>query len=275
MALSEAGLGEGANGRRDIGWLFDITAQATVDGYADAINAAVAALVYKDADYTAVEAAIAAAEALNSDLYVDFTGVDAAIAAVVAGLKITEQATVDGFVAAINAAVAALEYRLMYLTATTSSTNLQNSTTVTITVMGHYGDGTVKVLASASVKLKQSGTQTVKVGEYDVKVVVNGNNKITDISVVNPVPATNSNRNINEQNSNSQDEGSIYTVTSSSMNLQNSSTVTLSVKDASGKTVASSSVKLKQSGTQIVKVGEHDVKVVVNGNNKITEINVI
>ncbi|MCL2165256.1 MAG: hypothetical protein FWH55_12930, partial [Oscillospiraceae bacterium] len=253
----------------------NITEQSTVNGYADAINAAVAALVYRGADYSSVEAAIAAAEALNPDLYVDFSGVTSAIAAVVPGLNITEQAAVNGYADVINAAVAALEYRLMSLSATTSSANLQNSTTVTITVMGHYGDGTVKVMSSASVKLKQSGAQTVKVGEYDVTVVVNSNNKITGINVVNPITATNGDTIVYDQNSESQEEGTVYTVTSSSMNLQNSTTVTLTVKDTSGKTVASASVKLKQSGTQIVKVGEYDVTVVVNSNNKITDIYIV
>jgi len=70
------------------------------------------------------------------------------------------------------------------LTAKASSTNLQNSTTVTITVVGEcVVCRGVKVIASASVKLKQNGTQTVTVGGYTVTVVVNGNNKITDVYV--------------------------------------------------------------------------------------------
>jgi len=72
---------------------------------------------------------------------------------------------------------------LSSLTAMPSSTNLQNSTTVTITVRGYYNDGTSVVLATASVKLKQSGTQTVTVGDYIVTVVVNSNNKITSCTV--------------------------------------------------------------------------------------------
>jgi len=72
------------------------------------------------------------------------------------------------------------------LSASVSSTNLQNSTTVIITVTGHYSDGSRATLASASVKLKQNGTQTVRVGDFNVTVVVNGNNKITDIYVGTP-----------------------------------------------------------------------------------------
>ena len=138
------------------------------------------------ADYSAVEAAIAAANALNKDLYVDFSGVDAAIAAVVPGLDVTEQAIVDGFAAAINSAVEELVLKgvsLVSLSATPSNTSLQNSTTITITVKGLYDDGSTETLASASVKLKQSGTQIVKIGDFTVTVVVNSNNKITSCTV--------------------------------------------------------------------------------------------
>ena len=75
---------------------------------------------------------------------------------------------------------------LVRVSATVSNTNLQNNANVTITVEEHYSDGSSAVAASASVKLKQNGTQTVKVGGYDVTVVVNGNNKITECYVGSP-----------------------------------------------------------------------------------------
>jgi len=75
---------------------------------------------------------------------------------------------------------------LVSISATVSNTNLQNNANVTITVEEHYSDGSSAVAASASVKLKQNGTQTVKVGGYDVTVVVNGNNKITECYVGSP-----------------------------------------------------------------------------------------
>ena len=89
----------------------NINNQSTVDGYAAAINAAIDALVYKGADYSGVEAAIAAANGLNRDMYVDLSGVDAAVSAVVTGLDITSQSIVDGYAAAINAAIDALVYK--------------------------------------------------------------------------------------------------------------------------------------------------------------------
>lgn len=83
--------------------------QATVDGYAAAINAAVAALEYKEADYTAVDAAIAKAKALNKEDYKDFSAVEAAISAVVRGKNVMEQAEVDAMAEAIEAAIDSLE----------------------------------------------------------------------------------------------------------------------------------------------------------------------
>ena len=71
--------------------------------------AAIKALEYKPADYTAVDKAIAAANALNKDDYKDFSAVEAAIAAVDRTKNITEQAAVDDMAKAINDAVAALE----------------------------------------------------------------------------------------------------------------------------------------------------------------------
>ena len=52
----------------------NITEQTEVDAMAQAIEDAIAALQYKDADYTKVDAAIAKANALNKDNYKDFSG---------------------------------------------------------------------------------------------------------------------------------------------------------------------------------------------------------
>ena len=83
--------------------------QTEVDAMAKAIEDAIAALQYKDADYTKVDAAIAKANALNKDNYKDFTGVEAAVKAVVRGKNITEQSQVDKMAKAIEDAIAALE----------------------------------------------------------------------------------------------------------------------------------------------------------------------
>ena len=60
------------------------------------------------ADYTAVDAAIAEAKALNKSDYTDFSAVDSAVNAVDRGKKITEQTEVDAMAKAIEDAIAAL-----------------------------------------------------------------------------------------------------------------------------------------------------------------------
>ena len=87
----------------------NITEQSEVDAMAKAIEDAIAALQYKDADYTKVDAAIAKANALKKDDYKDFSGVEAAVKAVVRGKNITEQSEVDKMAKAIEDAIAALE----------------------------------------------------------------------------------------------------------------------------------------------------------------------
>ena len=89
----------------------NITEQSEVDKMAKAIEDAIAALQYKDADYTKVDAAIAKANALNKDNYKDFTGVEAAVNAVVRDKNITEQSEVDAMAKAIEDAIAALQYK--------------------------------------------------------------------------------------------------------------------------------------------------------------------
>ena len=87
----------------------NITEQSEVDAMAKAIEDAIAALQYKDADYTKVDATIANANALNKNDYKDFSSVEAAVNAVVRGKNITEQSEVDKMAKAIEDALAALE----------------------------------------------------------------------------------------------------------------------------------------------------------------------
>ena len=89
----------------------NVTEQSEVDAMAKAIEDAITALVYKDADYTKVDAAIAKANALNKDNYKDFSGVEAAVNAVVRDKNITEQSEVDAMAKAIEDAINALVYK--------------------------------------------------------------------------------------------------------------------------------------------------------------------
>ena len=89
----------------------NITEQSKVDAMAKAIEDALAALQYKDADYTKVDVAIAKAKALKKDDYKDFSAVEAAVGAVVRGKNITEQSKVDAMAKAIEDALATLQYK--------------------------------------------------------------------------------------------------------------------------------------------------------------------
>lgn len=82
--------------------------QSEVDAMAKAIKDAIAALQYKDADYTKVDEAIAKANTLNENDYIDFSAVKAALDAVVRGKNITEQTEVNAMAKAIEDAIAAL-----------------------------------------------------------------------------------------------------------------------------------------------------------------------
>ena len=86
----------------------NLTQQSDVDKMTKDINDAVAALVYKSADYTELDKAEKAAKALNKDDYEDFSEVEKALAAIDRTKNITEQADVEAMVKAINDAVANL-----------------------------------------------------------------------------------------------------------------------------------------------------------------------
>lgn len=88
---------------------YDRTRQSDVDAMAQAIRDAVKNLVLKGADYTAVDAAITKANALNPDDYTNFAAVQTAIDAVDRTKDITKQSEVDAMAADIQRALAALE----------------------------------------------------------------------------------------------------------------------------------------------------------------------
>lgn len=88
---------------------YGIARQSEVVAMAQAIRDAVKNLVLKGADYTAVDAAITKANALNPDDYTNFAAVQTAIDAVDRTKDITKQSEVDAMAAAIQSALAALE----------------------------------------------------------------------------------------------------------------------------------------------------------------------
>lgn len=85
--------------------------QKIVDGYAKAIEDAIDALEYIDADYSAVDEAITKAGKFDKDLYENFSDVTAAIDAVERGKNLTEQHTVDEMAKAIENAIDSLKLK--------------------------------------------------------------------------------------------------------------------------------------------------------------------
>ena len=120
-----------------------IAEQSEVDAMAKAIEDAIAALQYKDADYTAVDAAIEKANALNENDYKDFSAVKAALDAVVRGKNITEQSEVDAMAKAIEDAIAALVKKPS--SGGGSSSGGSSSPSYPVTTPGKTENGTVTV----------------------------------------------------------------------------------------------------------------------------------
>ncbi len=98
----------------------NITEQEEVDKMTKAIEDAISALEYKDADYTKVDEAVKKANSLKKTDYKDFTGVEKAVKAVVRGKNITEQEEVDKMAKAIEDAIASLEKKQTSSTKTTT-----------------------------------------------------------------------------------------------------------------------------------------------------------
>jgi hypothetical protein len=97
------------------------------------------------ADYSAVDAAIARANALTQSNYVDFSGVTSAINAVVRGKLVDEQSAVDAMAKAINDAIDALKLKDADYTAVQSAVTDGNTAIAT----GYYTDESVANLTSA------------------------------------------------------------------------------------------------------------------------------
>ena len=133
--------------------------QADVDAMAQAIEDAIAALQYKEADYTKVDEAIAKANALNKDNYKDFTAVEAAVNAVVRGKNITEQGEVDAMEQAIETALSALQYKGADYTKVDAAIAKANALK-----KDHYKDFTA---VEAAVKAVVRGKNITEQGEVD------------------------------------------------------------------------------------------------------------
>ena len=141
----------------------NITEQGEVDAMAQAIENAITALQYKDADYTKVDEAIANANALNKDAYANFTAVETAINAVVRDKNITEQDEVDAMAQAIENAITALvEKPTEAPTATPTATPTAAPSTSPTAVPTATPTATPTAAPSASPTAVPTATPTVK-----------------------------------------------------------------------------------------------------------------
>lgn len=129
-----------------------IAEQPAVDEMAKAIESAIAALQYKDADYTKVDEALAKANALNKDSYQDFSAVEKAIADVVRDKNITEQSEVDAMAKAIEDAIAALVKK--------PSSSSSSRPSYSITTPDKTENGSVNI---SSTSAKRGSTVTITV----------------------------------------------------------------------------------------------------------------
>lgn len=90
---------------------YEIATKEEIDTIISTINTTASLLKYKDADYSLVDAAITKAGTYSKALYKNFTVVEEAIAVVVRDKNITEQEAVNKMAAAIQDALAKLEYK--------------------------------------------------------------------------------------------------------------------------------------------------------------------
>lgn len=93
-----------------VNWDLDIQHQEEVNEFIVAINQAVAGLTYIRADYTELDKAIDAYEALDRDLYASLAHVDAFVASMNMNITIDKQADVDAYVSQLNEMLGSLEY---------------------------------------------------------------------------------------------------------------------------------------------------------------------
>ena len=134
----------------------NLTQQSDVDKMTKDINDAVAALVYKSADYTELDKAEKAAKALNKDDYEDFSAVEKALAAIDRTKNITEQADVDAMAKAINDAVANLVKKAPASSqpdsenSSDNSSDISSSSTVDSSSADSKSDSSSKAASNAS-----------------------------------------------------------------------------------------------------------------------------
>ena len=152
-----------------------IAKQAEVDAMAEAIERAISGLVLKPADYSAVDAPIEKANALNENDYVDFSAVKAALDAVVRGKNITEQAEVDAMAKAIEDAIAALVQKSYPVTISGTTEH----GTVTVSTEAAVGGSTVTITVKPDSGYTLGGITVTDSEGNELSLTDNGNGAYT------------------------------------------------------------------------------------------------
>jgi hypothetical protein len=145
------------------------------------LKAAERALVLKNADYSKLEAAIAAARNLNGNLYMNYDDVEAKIADVVYGLNIRQQGTVDGFTYAINEAMDGLilaDVEGAFPTAVVIKLN-GNKNDLTVTVTEQLSNGKENSITKVF-SIDNNAIGVYEVAGYKIYVDTKGNDQIRE-----------------------------------------------------------------------------------------------
>ena len=171
--------------------------QKIVDGYAKAIEDALDALEYIDADYSAVDEAITKAGKLDKDLYENFSDVTAAIDAVERGKNLTEQQAVDEMAKAIENAIASLKLKAAPKIVEGANQNVEQGNCATFKSDADFSyfkyvlvDGeqissenyTIKE-GSTIVTLKSEFVNTLSVGKHTLSIVSKTGSADTEFTV--------------------------------------------------------------------------------------------
>ncbi len=154
---------------------------------------------FSDADYGAVDAAIARANALDKGGYTNFDEVEAAIGAVIRGKDLREQDVVDGYAAAIESAIAALKPlpAISILEGADQTIATDTDTDVAIRVDGNLDkfvsvlvDGTelskehyIATPGSTIITFKPEYIKTLAVGDHTVAIRFTDGQALTTLTI--------------------------------------------------------------------------------------------
>ena len=154
---------------------------------------------FSDADYGAVDAAIARANALDKGGYTNFDEVEAAIGAVIRGKDFREQDVVDGYAAAIDSAIAALKPlpAISILEGADQTIATDTDTDVAIRVDGNLDkfvsvlvDGTelskehyIATPGSTIITFKPEYIKTLAVGDHTVAIRFTDGQALTTLTI--------------------------------------------------------------------------------------------